>query len=619
MIVNQNNYNYSIQYRKLFEDAYNILKDDSLVSNTMLNGRVRPSAPFTCLEEYFMYLDILALLHANNIEVSQNDNAEAKNAAFAQYSKFLMLPLDEDYFVINANARSITIPTTFARYGVSLSGDQRAETLLFEIDRYFDFMDLVRTSIYIQWTSPNSINGESEITLVDYDDKKIRFGWPLSSGIIDNYGTLKFSARFFMTDETDTSKIIYSLNTLPISVQVKQALRTSIGAPLYFDQDSIEFFKTAIKAGANSNAETFAEPPVIFTNLPTTKQYLDGNNTLVLDVSACPIDQGNISYAWKRSVGSTVTSLPTTGVEIDNNVYILTTDKAYVQNKHYYTSAGEGAYTLVNPATTPFDKSALFEKFSRCSITDSASQIAGTYYAEITNTVRNDSRKITTNKTLVPGPEKITYTTDLTESGADNILPNDGSALILRVSATPDDAKGKITYEWYKKTNPSTTATKLPDETSATLAITEPAWYYAVAKNTLNRASITLPSITSKITNEPAAPTIIGFTGETQQIVLEEGSKEIVINATIANADGLHSDLISDDITYVWYHKKKDVPVGIELEPATNGAHGVVSINGNKLTVQYSGDDETFICTVINTLNGKTASTNSDYYKVSNV
>lgn len=619
MIVNQNNYDYSIQYKKLFKEAFEILSNTELVPDDFFEaGRDRPSAVFTCLEEYFMYLNILSKLHAQNIEDYKNSSAEIRNAVFAKYSKFLMLPLDEEYFTINANSRTIAIPTNFVRYGVSLSGDQRAETLLFEIDRYFDFMDLVRTSVYIQWTSPSGIDGETAITLIDYNDKKIRFGWPLSAGIIDNYGTLKFSVRFFMTDPSNDKKIIYSFNTLPISVQIKQALRTTIGAPLYFDEDSIEFFRTAIKAGANSGAEKFPQSPIIFIDLPTTKQYLDSNNRLTLEVSACAIDQGDISYVWKRKQDNTTVVLPT-GSDIDVQIsYVKTNDNAYVPNKHYYTYIGEGAYDLVDSSTTAFDKARFFEQISRCSINNGTDQVHGTYYVEITNTVQNNPLTIYSKSVVVPAPKTITYRTDLQETGINNILPSDGSALVLRVDATPDDSNADISYEWYQQTDENTT--KKLANTEKILEVSEPAWYYAIAKSTLNRASITEKSLISKITNEPVAPTIEGVTGSTVSIIVQgDDTQDIVVNASINNNDGLHNDLISDGMTYVWYHRKKDVVGDVQLEAVRVGQYGVVAIENNKLTVKHSGDDEVFVCTVTNILNDKTASSDSDYYKVSDL
>ena len=43
MIINQNNYDYSIQYKKLFDDAYALLTDE----NTQIDDSKRPTAKFT--------------------------------------------------------------------------------------------------------------------------------------------------------------------------------------------------------------------------------------------------------------------------------------------------------------------------------------------------------------------------------------------------------------------------------------------------------------------------------------------------------------------------------------------------------------------------------------------
>jgi hypothetical protein len=48
------------------------------------------------------------------------------------------MPLDEPLFEIDANSRSIAVPSEFSRNGVGVKGDHQAETLYFRVDRYFD-------------------------------------------------------------------------------------------------------------------------------------------------------------------------------------------------------------------------------------------------------------------------------------------------------------------------------------------------------------------------------------------------------------------------------------------------------------------------------------------------
>ena len=60
-----------------------------------------------------------------------------------------MLPLDEEPFEIDANKRTITVPIHFKSSGVSVVGDEIAETVFFRIARFFDAMDLETCDIFV--------------------------------------------------------------------------------------------------------------------------------------------------------------------------------------------------------------------------------------------------------------------------------------------------------------------------------------------------------------------------------------------------------------------------------------------------------------------------------------
>jgi hypothetical protein len=62
--------------------------------------------------------------------------------------KYIMLPLDEEAFEINLNTRTIAIPASFSACA-SVQSDQLAETIMFIADRYFDYMDLATTEIFV--------------------------------------------------------------------------------------------------------------------------------------------------------------------------------------------------------------------------------------------------------------------------------------------------------------------------------------------------------------------------------------------------------------------------------------------------------------------------------------
>ena len=142
--------------------------------------------------------------------------------------KYIMMPLDsagEETFDIDLNSRSITVPKTFAVVG-GVQADQMAELIVFNVDRYFDYMDLANTIIYVQWQLPDekATTGATEITIRDYETTpgKIRFAWPLHETVTAHSGIVRFSVRFFIFDKNN--KLAYSLNTLESSLLIRPAL-----------------------------------------------------------------------------------------------------------------------------------------------------------------------------------------------------------------------------------------------------------------------------------------------------------------------------------------------------------------------------------------------------------
>ena len=298
---------YSAKYDVLFKEAFLAL-DARAVNGTgegphdrediQLTAEEIATGTFTSLEEYYTRIGDLTRLHADQVGASED------NEGYSKYSKFLMLPMDEihgnNVLVIDPNSRAITIPTSFSRNGVSVTGDELAETLLFEIDRFFDITDLVTTDIYVQWTNPAGQEGASKITMIDYNSKagKLLFGWPLTSKVtVENAnqtnGQLKFAVRFFKRD--GSGKINYSLNTLPATVMIKQALYTNWNDLLDIDDPAAEL-AVAIENGPASDGPS-AEFPIIYKDLGAIA-YLDEGadddekESVNLQVRAVTMDSG---------------------------------------------------------------------------------------------------------------------------------------------------------------------------------------------------------------------------------------------------------------------------------------------------------------------------------------
>lgn len=125
------------------------------------------------------------------------------------------LPSDEPRFIIDTNSRTINIPIEFQFLGVR--NDHNAETIYFEIDRYFDDEDLSHHTCVVQFANKNNSNygGIYPVTTMDTTsvDGKIIFGWEIKNDATSIIGDIYFSVRFYSIDSTDYI-FTYNFNTL---------------------------------------------------------------------------------------------------------------------------------------------------------------------------------------------------------------------------------------------------------------------------------------------------------------------------------------------------------------------------------------------------------------------
>ena len=130
---------------------------------------------------------------------------------------FAHLPSNEPRFIIDANSREINIPFEFSFLGVI--GDHKAENIYFEIDRYFDNVDLSEHTCVIQFINKNPQTlkfneGLYPVTTMDVNsiDGKIIFGWNIMNDATQIAGDIHFSIRFYSIDSNN--KFTYNFNTL---------------------------------------------------------------------------------------------------------------------------------------------------------------------------------------------------------------------------------------------------------------------------------------------------------------------------------------------------------------------------------------------------------------------
>lgn len=158
---------------------------------------------------------------------SEEYKSALKNLQDGTIKKITQLPSDEPRFIIDSNSREITIPDEFTFLGVK--NDANAETIYFEIDRYFDAEDFANHTIVVQYTDKSDLAddmaiGVEPITDIDITSVpgKIIFGWTISHEVTFNAATIAFAVRIYTIGED--KHFIYSFNTLANELPILDTL-----------------------------------------------------------------------------------------------------------------------------------------------------------------------------------------------------------------------------------------------------------------------------------------------------------------------------------------------------------------------------------------------------------
>lgn len=241
--------------------------------------------------------------------------------------RYLLMPVDEPFFEIDANRRTITVPSVFAKNGIGIKGDHNAETLYFHIDQYFDAKNLYNVhEIIINWSfrSANAARNAEEVIQTskafcpddEVDPDHIVFGWVITKDMTPEKGTLSFSVSFV---DYDGSEYNYVLNTQTTSVTVNDCLM--LEDPSVLDtiaRPTLSHLRNS--AYTPGNLTPLANPYFVsgevranaitgenyYTGLSSSANFAFVNEdsaeeeaTLNLSVRACSPDVGaNIEYTW---------------------------------------------------------------------------------------------------------------------------------------------------------------------------------------------------------------------------------------------------------------------------------------------------------------------------------
>ena len=539
--------------------------------------------------------------------------------------KYVMLPIDEEPLEINLNTRAIKVPSLAAKCA-SVQGDHRAEILTFVVDRYFDYMDLDTTEIYIQYTLPNGEPGVSYIELKDIETLpgKIRFGWPLVEKITNQFGKVKFSVRFIKkaTDAvTGKETIPYSLNTLTSEITIANALIPEFSAVEQDVSFSEDLFKNAISNSVNDSGvlplvPTFGAPG---HNL-NTKAALT-NDTLTLRAQAAKADNNILSYVWyyKNAEDTEFMALDpseTKVYEIKTSDFQLTSDTKRIPNKDYYYSDGE----LYVETELPNDDTPIYERFTTLTIVPGEAEVVGEYKVKALNTKAVSENKkyeqsIDSNICTLPAPAKIQITKDL-----DNIAWLGNKPIVLGIQTTEDKNAVSTKYVWTKQTK----RIEEPQvySTDAKISPTEPGWYKVTKSSTLNRKTESVDSNEIKVMNDQlVAPSIVMIDSDNSGDDVFKGSQ--ITFTAIASLDSqtdLDTELYSQKLLYKWYFAVQD-EFNTEITTANikdNKIFKVIkgseqtdieAVNSDILKIEWTTDKNTkvysFYCEVSNLLEDK--------------
>lgn len=625
-------------YTKLFSEAYAELKEAG-VENLPERGY------FATLDEYFAHMgDIISL-----------DDP----------SRYILLPLDETsegIFTINANDRTITIPSQFSKCG-AVQNDEKCEIAVFTIDRYFDFQDLDLTQICVQWVNAA---GEEGISHIKYRDlktypNKLRFGWPLTSNITKKEGPIQFAIRFYKRDDED--KIAYILNTLPATLTVKKSL--NVTNPI-IEEDATSLFHKFIENSQNPAYELAKNPffvkpgkDIVVSNISETGfGAIDENNELSFSAQAVANDLGAITYEWKYKALDNEGNFADPVILVDGADYEVTeqepvevardADGKIVRQgcQKYYTKDAEGA--LIPYFGDEFPESETFYIVDTVLKINNTSNenIVGKYYVEATNTLgENHSQAISSSEILVPAPQTIVVKKDIPEHIF--IEKADGVQLSVEVE---DDANGpKVECEWFGLTDGTNEPESAVDiKTSVgkgwNKSITTPGWYTTIVTSTLNRKirstdeEDSAPRKICKVTNLPVAPASQGFSykiADGEWVVVADGDGDALLDIIPADEIGLGTNvslkistdlddtenkLISEKLEYLWYvqEPEKSTPRLLTESDIDNNNNGLVisGLNTNALTVQCVSNGVTYnyYCVIKNYIQDK--STELDTSKI---
>ena len=511
--------------------------------------------------------------------------------------KYSMLPLQEQYFEIDANTRTITVPEVFRKNGLGVQGDKTAETIYFKINRYFDAMDLNQTDIYIRWENAEGNNGFSTEWVRDietFDDYMV-FGWVLGNTITETPGPLKFSISFV---KINTDKVVtYALNTLTAQAIINSSLDFPIGTPddslndllagnilntTTTTDSEIQVFKFAY----NFDDLILADKSNLNNNIISTNLVEKDGAYIVELLLYAYVDKGELSYSIYKQKAEKPNV--TQDLEIVSNlketIYKpVDYDEALENHKYYEEKNGNYEYIYIVPGTTGI-KNKYYEKYVAYSLKkNSDTSITGTYYGTAISTINQvaSSPIYTTYQIKIPGPNNVVFDSTINYSGH-----------AINNSISPSFTKNEydtVTYQWYKANQDIPNQyTKLDGKVDISLSPEEEGFYKLEVYTTRNLDTIsTLMNQGYCVTKQPTENDIVISSPTTGGTIAIGSIPKIEAHFEPLNPIANYS------LTYQWQKviQTNEGKEYIDIEGAINNSYNLTTAGTYvcKLTATYNG------------------------------
>lgn len=124
-------------------------------------------------------------------------------------------PMVDEHQIIKITEKTPSLQNV----GKIVMGDTNSNILTFEMNRYYDGVDLYTKDIRFIVSNSNGVFPEKAVNL-QYNDTLIRFSWILSYAVTYKSGTVNAAIEIFGTE----NGLNYSLKTTPFTLKIENSL-----------------------------------------------------------------------------------------------------------------------------------------------------------------------------------------------------------------------------------------------------------------------------------------------------------------------------------------------------------------------------------------------------------